>query len=566
MKKKFSFVLAMMLTLSTLASCGSEETDTQDTTGDTQAVEENKESTADTEASEETDAETEASIDYEEDAFAEFDFGSIDTTLKIDDFLNDWSGVVLGKTKNVYLEKGGYKGSNALAVYSISYGGADNDLDLKYEKDPTAIIDWSGAEQAWMYVDGTNFGDGEFYVNFAIQEQNADADGVPDGTYQAWGLAEGAAAYYYDINANTGWAETTVVLSPNTTWDPGRIPLPAGFKGWVAVDLSTLSCYWNSTGEDTVDLVYMNQFNWSVEGSAASVGGVCYIDSFSIVGKEVADGTDAPVAPMTDGMKWKEIWSLENFNATEAQSAEEMIAAANANTFANNSNYKGSAASAVKEVKTVADKGVNGSKALAVTATGYGSDFDLDVYPTKDETYISDWTGAEQIWFWVDATEYGTETVLINAAFAEESLDADGNLDGTSQAWNVVEGVVAHIYDVNANSGWTDVTVVNSTQTTWDPGAIPLPAGFKGWVAVDVASMTPYWSSAEVAAVFDLKNINQFNWRAETTESAVGSTLYIDSYAIVGANVAGGDCPVVASIENAKFLEVWGFEGLEIDG
>lgn len=566
MKKNLSLVLALLLALGTMASCGSEDAGTPENDVQSPAVEENEPAVEETEPEAE---ETEPEIEYEEeeDAFGSFDFSTLDTSLKFEDYANDWSGVVLGKTKEVAVEEGvGYNGSKGIAVYSIGTG-ADNDLDLKYEKDSSAILDWTGAEQAWFYIDGSKFGDGEFYANFAIQEQNADSDGTVNGSYQAWALAEGVVAHIYDVNANNGWVDVTAVNSPNTTWDPARLPLPAGFKGWVAVDIASLVCYWTSgtPAEEAIDLVYMNQFNWSVEGSEASVGGVCYVDSFSIVGAEVADGKDCPVTPMNAGAKWVEVWSLESFNTTEPKDTSALIAAANANTFTNISNYKGSAASGVKTVTTVADKGVNGSKALAVTATAAGADFDLDVFPTKDATYVSDWTGAEQIWFWLDASAYGTETVLVNCAFAEESLNADGALDGTSQAWNVTEGVVAHLYDTNKNEGWTDAVVVNSTATDWDPGVIPVPAGFVGWVAVDVSSMTPYWSNAELAEVFDLKNINQFNWRAETNESAVGSTLYLDSYAIVGKSVNGGECPVAASIEGAKFLEVWGFEGLDID-
>ena len=41
----------------------------------------------------------------EEDAFADFDMSTIDTTLQIANFTNDWSGVVLGKTKKIAVEK-----------------------------------------------------------------------------------------------------------------------------------------------------------------------------------------------------------------------------------------------------------------------------------------------------------------------------------------------------------------------------------------------------------------------------------------------------------------------------
>ncbi len=561
MKKTVCLILAALLSLGMLIGCSKDEP---------------KESAKDTTpaAPETTPEETEevkpeeTPITYEEeDAFADFDMSTIDTTLQIANFTNDWSGVVLGKTKKIAVEKGrGWQGSNALAVYSIGTG-ADNDLDMKYENDSTAVIDWTGAEQVWYYIDGSDFGSAEFYGNFGIQEQNADSDGVTDGTWQAWCVTEGTVVHIFDVNKNSGWEDVTCVTSPNTTWDPGRIPLPAGFKGWVAIDVETLSSYWSDGVDqsDPLNLVYMNQFNWSVEGSEASVGHVCYVDSYSIVGKDVKNGRDCPVQPMNNDAKWVEVWNFEAFVPTEPEETNALIDAANRLTFDKVVNDWAGVVPEMKSLKVVEGKGVSGSKALAVTANAYGSDADCDVYNTQDKTAVTDWSGAEQIWVWLDAENYGTTGFLAGMAFAEENINGDGALDGTSQAWAITEGVTAHLYDVNQNSGWEDVTCVSTALTDWDPGRIPVPAGFKGWVAVDVASMKPYWSNAEVPEVFDLKNVNQFNWSMETSESAIGQTLYVDSYAVVGKAVNGGDCPVQPTIDGAKFLEVWGFEGIEAE-
>ena len=563
MKKRICILLAVLLSLGMLAACSKDEPkeSVNDTTPPAADVE--------TTPSENTETpENQTNLEYEEeDAFSDFDFSTVDTSLKIENFLNDWSGVVLGKTKQVAVEKGrGYQGSNALAVYSIGLG-ADNDLDVKYENDSTAVIDWTGAEQVWYYVDGTDFGNAQFYTNFGIQEQNAEDDGVVNGTWQAWCVTEGTVVHIYDTNKNSGWQDVTCVTSPNTTWDPGRIPLPAGFKGWVAIDTEALVSYWaDGVGtDDPLNLVYMNQFNWSVEGSEASIGRVCYIDSFSIVGKNVQNGKDCPVTPMNAGAKWVEVWGLEAFVPTDPKNTDSLIADANKLIFDKVCNDWAGVVPEMKSLKVVEGKGTNGSKALAVTANAYGSDADCDVYNTQDKTAVTDWSGAAQIWFWLDASDYGTTGFLAGCAFAEENINGEGNLDGTSQAWAIVEGVTAHLYDVNKNSGWEDAVCVNTTLTDWDPGRIPIPAGFKGWVAVDVSSMKPYWANAEVPEVFDLKNVNQFNWSMETSESAVGHTLYVDSYAVVGKSVNGGDCPVKSMIDAAKFLEVWGFEGIDAE-
>ena len=558
MKKTVCVILAVLMSLGMLIACSKEEPKEN-------ANETTPSAPANTPAEQEETKADEPSISYEEeDAFADFDMSKIDSTLQIANFANDWSGVVLGKTKKLAVEKGrGYQGSNALAVYSIGTG-ADNDLDMKYENDSTAVIDWTGAEQIWYYIDGSDFGDAEFYGNFGIQEQNADDDGVTNGTWQAWCVTEGTVVHIYDVNKNSGWTDVTCVTSPNTTWDPGRIPLPAGFKGWVAIDVETLSSYWSDGVDqsDPLNLVYMNQFNWSVEGSAASVGHVCYVDSFSIVGKNVKNGKDCPVGPMTDGAKWVEVWGFEAFVPSEPEDTGALLEAANRLTFEKVVNDWAGVVPEMKSLKVVEGKGTNGSKALAVTANAYGSDADCDVYNTQDKTAVTDWSGAEQIWVWLDASNYGTTGFLAGMAFAEENINGEGALDGTSQAWAITEGVTAHLYDVNKNSGWEDVTCVNTTLTDWDPGRIPVPAGFKGWVAVDVASMKPYWANAEVPEVFDLKNVNQFNWSMETSESAIGQTLYVDSYAVVGKAVNGGDCPVGPMTDGARFLEVWGFEGI----
>ena len=125
-----------------------------------------------------------------------------------------------------------------------------------------------------------------------------------------------------------------------------------------------------------------------------------------ILGSNVAN---QPVtAASQDTMVYREIWGVEGV-ALGIQSNGKLVAQTNEQI-----------TRGIYQFAVVADKGVTG-KALEIThlkedATYTDTDFR---FGTQDKTSDTDWTGAEELWFYADLSEYGTQPVKMRLGFQE---------------------------------------------------------------------------------------------------------------------------------------------------
>ncbi|HHV98905.1 MAG TPA: hypothetical protein GXX36_04935, partial [Clostridiaceae bacterium] len=196
-----------------------------------------------------------------------------------------------------------------------------------------------------------------------------------------------------------------------------------------------------------------------------------------------------------------------------------------------------------------------------------------DVYLDIDLRYhelparTTDWSGAQEMWFYADLSEYGTEDVQIRVAFQEQVF----NIDGSPLDWHAMGLKNGASYSYHDGTKWETGMASG--------GCVILPAGFKGWVRIplDTSTFASYWNGYEKIY---LKNINQLNMHIKGNSTTLNKTAYLDSFSIVG-DVNGEELPVEIKEPTdptdpndptdptdptepvQTFKEVWGIEGID---
>ncbi|PWM98497.1 MAG: hypothetical protein DBX37_06675, partial [Massilioclostridium sp.] len=395
----------------------------------------------------------------------------------------------------------GVDGSNAIAWTNTASSPNYSDIDLRYHELENRQTDWSGAEEVWFHVDFREYGTMEPQIRFAFQETVYQEDGTSLNVQHALSMKSGA-LYYYNDGLN---------------WIPGevdgsqRMTFPVGFNGWVRIplDMSTFSAYWN--GYDDMYLKDVNQLNMHIVGNDTTLNKTAYLDSFGIVGQGFSDKL-----PSQGNYSYKEMWGVEGITDLPGMLGDfyGML----------NKYY---------DLSVSEDKGFNGSSALAwkinqSTAGLPNSDVDIRLWSEACTIKDTNGTGAEELWFYADATEFGDQPTEIRFAFQEDTTD------GFQHALQLVNGTT---YQTNDGKAWTTKKVENNL--------ITLDAGFKGWVRIPLsnATFTQYWSSGGNVTTVCYSSINQFNMHVNSNDSNIGKTLYLDGFGFVG-NVNGVDLPV----------------------
>ena len=212
---------------------------------------------------------------------------------RIGDILGDAFGQITGGIISVGIaEDRGWDGGPSIAVTSKKIG-TYGDVDVRIASVPGVRMDWRGAREVWFYTDLSSYSQFGAQIGFALQEQNLRADGSFSGINESWGLRVGSTISVLNLAGDGGWQSVRVMKSQSTDWNAGRVKLPGGFVGWVAVPLErkTLADYWTSSGPaggGTLDLREINQLQLCVEGNAGSPGKTLYLSGYGIVG----DGFD----------------------------------------------------------------------------------------------------------------------------------------------------------------------------------------------------------------------------------------------------------------------------------
>lgn len=183
------------------------------------------------------------------------------------------------------------------------------------------------------------------------------------------------------------------------------------------------------------------------------------------------------------------------------------------------------------------------SKSLGWTMKEVPSTFgDRDIRFSNDSFALTNWTGAKELWIFVDASKIPSKT-SIRIAFEENAIGRE--------SFSLIEGKNVILY----RNGETLNSIVESG------GYVELPAGFKGYITLPLNSnyFSRYWSEGG-NGVLDLNKVVQFQLSVKGDSQMIGKTLYMDNFAIVG-NVSGTSLPIDIDT-NDTYKIVWDFEGL----
>ena len=202
------------------------------------------------------------------------------------------------------------------------------------------------------------------------------------------------------------------------------------------------------------------------------------------------------------------------------------------------------------------DRDGNGliGKAVALTYTqaagaeGFG---DMDVRIDTDPSVDTDARGAEELWWYVNASQFGTQAVPVRLNFEEGDPST-----AIRESWQPKAGVT--VYTI------ADGASVRTPVQTDGNGYVQLPAGFCGWVCYPLNQdvFFNYWSSAVSNGVIDLADVHQFMFNVVANDSCIGKTLYFDAFSLVGSQLEvqeGVSAPPVgvAELSQKQFRQIW---------
>ncbi len=185
----------------------------------------------------------------------------------------------------------------------------------------------------------------------------------------------------------------------------------------------------------------------------------------------------------------------------------------------------------------------NGEKSLGWTLKSLPSSFgDRDLRYMNAPGSIIDWTGAKELWLKLDSSEIASgESVRI--AFQD---DASG-----SESYSLRKDATVYLVKDGAKQ----------SVSVQEGGYVALPNRFVGYIALPLNTSTfeRYWAG-NGNGIFDISAVVQFQLAVKGDQNAVGKTLYMEEFAIVG-DVDGEALPISDSSSD-KYLKIWDFESL----
>lgn len=379
--------------------------------------------------------------------------------------------------------------------------------------------DWSGATDLVFWVDGSAFDEP---VAFGLQ--------IKINWGQNYQLSSEASVY---------------VSNDGSTWMPwapgychyGCVELPAGYKGWVRVALGDKT--WTPYGaagagtavDDTkVSAIFLGP---NFDTDQGSNGATYIIDSIGLLSGDVIarptavpttvptkDGitepsgisTSAPTTTPAPASPFTTVFGFEGF-PTGLKLREE----GDTEGYGTGGNDK---AGVTYSAEVVAQGGAAG-KALRWTCLAEGELASITVQANKDSSYISDWSGAKELWFYLDTTGYDPAGTGISLFLTANTI------------WVIKEGGKVTLYDIHTGK---------SSTSTITSHAFNAPKDFKGWVRLALNTDTfyvPEW--AEQKATLNLENVSSITMGATTTKAAVGKAVYFDHFAVLNKTYATSD-------------------------
>ena len=393
------------------------------------------------------------------------------------------------------------------------------------------VTDWTGAEEIWLYVDARGSGAANVKVRLNFEEGDY-ADGAPNGVNEAYSLVRDSKVKLVD-GATGEVSETSVVLDP--VHNDNFVVLDKQFHGFVCFTLD-LEHFWRyyvsaeGAGNGILDLKDVHQLTLAVGGADESSVGTDIYFAFGIAGG-LADGKAVPFGLGTD----KKFVNVLPFT-TDVFIPDITDGA-----------WCGDLYTDWDVIVTRGQKSRAGN-ALGWTLKKTGDYNDRDIRFSNDPNAVTDWTGAEELWVYVDASEIAAETG-VRFAFEENTVGR--------ASYSLKNGA-----SVKLRKNGENVSQVRTVSAD-GAGFVTLPARFAGYVCMPLNEETfqRYFNEND-NGVLDLDKVVQFQLSVRGSDAMVGKTVYMDSFAIVG-DVGGGQLPVAAGTgTDGTYKEVWTLEGL----
>lgn len=356
----------------------------------------------------------------------------------------------------------GVAGSKALSCFLPEHVWG-NCTYLEMIMDSSAVTDWGEAEYLMMYVDASGITDEEgVRMDIVLKDYETYLAGYPHpagATYLIW--------------QNDTWAEMTV-----NEW--GHIIVPAGYTGWLKLSIANIL--------GVTDVSEVTRIAFYTEHTTPN--GTVYLDHFTIDAKVDAPGEYRDPDEISAGTV---VWDMENLvgDLTTWTTDKFFELWADENVGVMGGNWK---------PVSIATKGFGGSNALGwrLLTTEWGSTTYVNL--NNDDTAITDWSGATELYFYIDTTMIG----------AEMPIDILLPLDDPDVT--MISGATYYIWK---NNKWAERNV-----NEWNH--LVIPANFAGWVRVPLAGV--------YGDTLDLSNVYRIGFYTE--HSLVNGTVYFDHFVI----------------------------------
>lgn len=401
---------------------------------------------------------------------------------------------------NLIMGAGPGKGLGGSQAFAYTFVGNYSEGDIfvmspKSLKDPSFVSNWTNGEMLWVWVNGVEL------------MQTVRLELVVNGLYTPF------ESVYYTIDENGQCQEAgTIPRAWGDKTTRGRIPIEAGFSGWIGIPLESFQ---------SPEMVTSMQIH--VGNSTIKAGNVLYLDEFWLTKKgEVPPLTlEELLYDAADSLTLGDIWNVEK------QEAGEETATMGTNE------TRGHATA------TVADgKGVSKSKAVAYSVqnpaktNSQNIDFNFpglvrygaNIRGIKDQTDL--------IWFWVDSQLSADQLlhIQLNGVF----------LDDNRNIYTIVNNNGAPklqtVYYRGAKGMVNGMSVVPYDGNTAGKYArIELTAGWSGWIGIPVENFCV--NSDGTAAPIPSGRAAKLTFRLFGTENSLrkGDTLYFDEFWITEA-------------------------------
>ena len=173
---------------------------------------------------------------------------------------------------------------------------------------------------------------------------------------------------------------------------------------------------------------------------------------------------------------------------------------------------------------------------------------------------VTDWTGADEIWIYVDASDFGADLYL-RVNFEEGEVDENGNKTGAWEAYTPSQGQTARLIS-DTDGSVSETTYLWYSNDTLEGAGLgdaffKIAKGFRGFLAYPLDNSHFWRYAGEGNNVIDKKDVHQITLSVGgATAATVGRKVYF-GFGATGPFADGVNVPFdLGAHEDDKFINV----------